>query len=181
MAIRFLDLACWSATLVLAASLFASIEASAAPARYELVTSDTKVEDGHKLTRVRLISGGALGGYIESEANLSQSGSCFLDDKSRAYGKARITDDAQLHGLAKDSARLSGRGQVFGAIYGNGQVKDDAVVYGQVHDNGVVEGSASVHGQVFGNAKVEGQAQVYGTISGNVVISGSETIYGNRQ
>ena len=181
MAIRSIDLAYWSATLLLAATLFASVEASAAAGRYELVTSDTKVEDGHKLTRVRLVSNGTLGGYIESEANLSQAGSCFLDDQSRAYGKARITDDAQLHGLAKDSARLSGRGKVFGAIYGNGQVKDDAVVNGQVYDNGIVKGSATVHGQVFGNAKVEDHAQVYGTVSGNVVISGAETIYGTRE
>ena len=181
MAIRSIDLAYWSATLLLAASFLASVEAAAAAAKYELVASDTKVEDGRKLTRVRLVSKGTLGGYIESQDNLSQSGSCFLDDQSRAYGQARITDDAQLHGLAKDSARLSGRGQVYGAIYGHGQVKDDAVVYGQVYDNAVVEGSASVHGQVFGNAKVEGHAQVYGTVSGSVVISGSETLYGNRQ
>ncbi len=102
MAIGSIKIVSWAALLLLAASVSASAAAAAVPHKYEFVTSDTKVEDGHKLTRVRLISGGALGGYIESESNLSQAGSCFLDEQSRAYGDARITDDAQLHGLARE-------------------------------------------------------------------------------
>jgi hypothetical protein len=179
--IRSIDLACWSASFLLATSLLSSVAAYAVPAKYELVTSDTKVEDGHKLTRVRRLSDGALGGYIESENNLSQSGASFLDEHSRAYGQARILDDAQLHGLARDSGRLSGRAALYGAISDNGQVKDDAVVHGKVYGNAVVEGHAVVNGQAYGNAKVEGQAQVYGTVSGNAVVSGDEAVYGDRQ
>ncbi|MGD0641826.1 MAG: hypothetical protein ABSC22_13850 [Roseiarcus sp.] len=180
MAIGSLKLVSWAALLLLAAGVAASAATDAAPRKYEFVTSDTKVEDGHKLTRVRLISSGVLGGYIESESNLSQAGACFLDDQSRAYGNARITDDAQLHGLARDSARLSDRAKVYGAIYGNAQVKDDAVVYGQVYDDAVVDGFAAVHGQVFGAAKVGGHARVYGRIYGAAEVRGDETVYGER-
>jgi hypothetical protein len=180
MLIRSIDIASLGACLVLATAIFASGPAPAAAAKYELVAADTKMEDGHKLTRVRRLADGTLGGYIESENNLSQQGSSFLDEQSRAYGQAQILDDAQLHGLARGSAKLSGRGAVYGAIYGDAQVKDDAAVYGQVYGNAVVEGSAIVHGHVYGNARVKDHAQVYGNVFGDAVVGGSDTIYGNR-
>jgi hypothetical protein len=158
-----------------------SAAAVAAPKKYVFVTTDTMVEDGHKLTRVKRLSDGTLGGYIESESNLSQTGACFLDDKSRAFGQARITDDAQLHGEARDSGQLSGRAAVYGAISGNGQVKDSAVVYGQVYDNGIVDQYATVNGQVFGNGRVGGHAKIYGRVFGNASVGGDETVYGDRQ
>ena len=148
--------------------------------KYEFVSSDTKVEDGHKLTRIRRVSDGVLGGYVESENNLSQAGASFLDDQSRAYGQARIEGDAQLHGLARDSAQLSGRAAVYGAIYGRAHVKDNAVLYGQAYDDSTIEGSAVVHGQVFGNATVGGRAQIFGRVFGNANVGDDETIYGDR-
>jgi hypothetical protein len=169
------------ALVLYAGSLSMSAAEAAAPKKYAFVTTDTMAEDGHKLTRIRRLSDGVLGGYIESENNLSQTGASFLDDKSRAFGQARITDDAQLHGLARDSGQLSGRSAVYGAVSGNGQVKDNAVVYGQVYDNGIVDENATVNGQVFGNGRVGGHAKVYGRVSGNASIGGDETIYGDRQ
>lgn len=181
MAIKSVDPTTIAALLILAAAVVAPAVANAAPRKYEFVPSDTRVEDGHKLTRVRLVAGGKLGGYIESEDNLSQSGACFLDDQSRAYGGARIVDDAQLHGLARDSAVLSGRAQLYGSILGHARVGDDAIVHGQVRDNAVVSGEARVNGQVLDNARVQGHAQVYGMASGDAVVDGDDTVYGTTQ
>jgi hypothetical protein len=167
--------------LFIAMSEVTSQGANISSRKYELLTSDTKIEDGHKLIRVRRISDGVLGGYIESEKNLSQAGTSFLDDQSRAYGQARIEDDAQLHGLARDSAQLSGRASVYGAIYGRAKVKDNAVVYGQAYDDSTIEGSAVIHGQVFGSATVAGRAQVYGRVFGKANVGDDETIYGDRE
>jgi len=60
--------------------------------KYELVTTDTKTNwDGKTLYRIRRISNGELGGYIESEKNLSQvSGNAWV------YGDARVSGNAQV-------------------------------------------------------------------------------------
>ena len=49
MAIGSIKIVSWAALLLLAASVSASAAAAAVPHKYEFVTSDTKVEDGHKL------------------------------------------------------------------------------------------------------------------------------------
>ena len=93
--------------------------------KYEFVEGDTIQHNGRTLRRIRAIvaiglsvASGELGGYIESEENLSQvSGNAWV------YGNARVYGDAQVYGDAR--------------VYGNAQVSGDARVYGdaQVENN----------------------------------------------
>ena len=78
------------------------------------------------------VKAGDLGGYIESEKNLSQY------DNAWVYGDAQVLGNAQVF----DNAR----------VYGNACVFDKAEVYGNalVYDNA----------QVLGNARVFGDAQI---------------------
>lgn len=46
---------------------------------------------------------GDVGGFIESEENLSQYGLCWVYDNSKAFGNAKIYDDASVHGKAEVS------------------------------------------------------------------------------
>ena len=43
---------------------------------------------------------GELGGYIQSEHNLSQEGNCWVYDQARVYGDASIEDDAKIRNTA---------------------------------------------------------------------------------
>ena len=83
---------------------------------------------------------GELGGWVESENNLSQ------------YGNAWVYGDAKVCGNAK--------------VYGNAEVYGDAEVYGnaKVYGNAEVYGDAEVCGnaEVYGDAWVCGNAKVYG-------------------
>ena len=87
--------------------------------KYEL--TDNK-ENG--LTQIRAlkdfgsVKAGDLGGWIESEKNLSQEGYCWV------YGNARVFGDAWVYG----DAWVSGDAQV----YGNAGVYGNAEVYGNV-------------------------------------------------
>ena len=80
--------------------------------KYELVKTDTKRFYGRTLYRIRalvaiglLIKPNDLGGYIESEKNLSQmSGDAWVS------GDARVSGDAQVYG----DALVSGNARVFG-------------------------------------------------------------------
>ena len=84
--------------------------------KYEL-TDETKVEFGVTLHRIRAlvdivrygVKAGDLGGWIESEANLSQEHEAWVSGEARVFGNARVFDEARVSGKARvsDEARVS--------------------------------------------------------------------------
>lgn len=122
-------------------------------AKYELILNDTIVTpEGKTLYRIRAIAdfgnvkAGQLGGYIESESNLSHKSDCWVYDGAMVYDDAHILGDARIFDQAK--------------VYGHAIVCDEAWVYGQAE----VFGHASVGDMVriLGCAKVHGSIRVYG-------------------
>lgn len=115
--------------------------------KYEL-TDDTIQHEGSTLHRIRAlidipvikVSAGDLGGYVESEKNLSHEGNCWVD----------------MNAVVKDRARVEGDA----AVEGDAVVKDHALVSENawVRDNSEVFGDAWVHGYIWmsGNASVCG-------------------------
>ena len=67
--------------------------------KYEL-TTECKEIGNIKLFRVKALTSfgnvkaGEIGGYIEKEDNLSQSGKAWVDGNARVNGNARVTDNA---------------------------------------------------------------------------------------
>jgi carbonic anhydrase/acetyltransferase-like protein (isoleucine patch superfamily) len=127
--------------------------------KYELLPDDTIEELGHVLKRVRYLDSGKLGGYIESEKNLSQEGKSCVLDYARVYENAFVSDDAQVY----DNACLCGRVLV----------SDDA----QVYDNACLTGDVEISdkAQVAGNARVSDEAG----ICDNARASGDAFVHGN--
>ena len=74
--------------------------------KYELVLDDTIELFGRKLFRIRakisfgVVKEGELGGYIESEKNLSHSGNAWVSGDAEVYGNARVSGDARVCGNA---------------------------------------------------------------------------------
>ena len=97
------------------------------------------------------VKAGELGGWIESERNLSQDGDCWVADKAKVFDTARISGNARV----SDNAWVFGDAQV----YNNARVFDNAQVYGnaEVHDEAKVFGNAEVYknAQVFDNAEIK--------------------------
>lgn len=98
------------------------------------------------------VAEGELGGFIERENNLDQSGDAWVYGDAQVSGNARVFGNALVYG----DARVYGDAQVFG----DAQVSGDARVYG----NAWVYGDAWVFGNawVYGDARVYGDAWVYG-------------------
>ena len=129
--------------------------------KYEL-TSETKVFLGKTLYRIKAlvqfgnVNAGDLGGWIEKEENLSQSGNAWVSGDASVYGNAEVSGDASVSG----NAWVYGNAEVSGNawVYGNAEVSGDARVYG----NARVSGDARVYGdaEVYGNARVYGNAEV---------------------
>ncbi len=135
--------------------------------KYEL-TDKTMEFEGHTLYRIRAlknfgkVKAGDLGGWIESEENLSQDGDCWVYDEAKVYGKAHVFEDAKVFGIARvyENAKVYGNAQVFGStwVHGNAEVYENAEVFSeaQVGDETKVFGKACVHG----DAKICGKALV---------------------
>lgn len=80
------------------------------------------------------IKTGDLGGFIQSEANLSHEGLAWVVRGSKVFGNARVFDDALITGasIVRDNAQVCGRAVVVGysCISGNAIVYDDAFIVG---------------------------------------------------
>ena len=132
--------------------------------KYEF-SDETMNYDEHLLHRIRRLSDGKLGGWIEKEENLSQEGNCWVDDEAKVYDNAKVYGNAHVFNFAK----IFGNAKVYGDalvdywahIYDNAQVYDDVHVWGRAE----IYGDAHVYGYawVYGDAKVYGDSWIYGT------------------
>ena len=90
--------------------------------KYEL-TDKTLEVDGRTLYQIKAlkdfgsVTKGDVGGYIESEKNLSHEGLCWIYDDAWVSGNARVSGYARVYGnsIVTDDAR----------VYGNDRVTDD--------------------------------------------------------
>ena len=138
--------------------------------KYELLKDDTKeirfkrAENIEKVTVYRIkalrsfgdVTEGDLGGYVESEENLSHEGDCWIYDESAVMSKSRIYENAKL--------------------YGDSRFSDYSVAYGNCELQNVIAQLAS---KIYGNIKVVNSytriinSDIYGdiTIMGNNYIT----------
>ena len=165
---------------------------------------ETVIEfEGHKLYRIEALRSfgtvrkGELGGYVETEDNLSHQGSCWVYNNAKVYDYAKVYDDstirheAQIYGHAKvyGQACVNGNAQVYGhaKVYGEARVCNIAHVHlkAKVYDKAVITHSANIYGeaQVYGEAlindvvEISGKAKVYG----NTAVEGIAQITGNAE
>lgn len=143
--------------------------------KYEL-TSETKTFKGSVLYRIKALKDfsnvrkGDLGGWIQSESNLSQDGDCWIHHEAKVYGEAMVYGNADVFCYARIRNNAK--------VYGNAYVYDHATVSGyahvydnaRVHDNAKVYGNAHVHGtaDVSSNARVYGNAFVTNYVNFNI-------------
>ena len=74
------------------------------------------------VTAFGIVSAGDLGGWIESEKNLSQKNNAWVSGNARVSGDAQVSGNAWVY----SNARVSGNARV----YGNARVSGDAQVSG---------------------------------------------------
>ena len=91
------------------------------------------------------VKAGELGGYIESEKNLSQEGDCWVSHKAKVFGNAKVFHNA----LVCNNAWVSGDAWVFNEA----RVFDYVWVYGEAQ----ISGHAGISGKVeiFGDTEIK--------------------------
>ena len=96
--------------------------------KYEL-TSETKVIDGVELRRIKALNSfgnikkGELGGWIESEKNLSQYGDAWVGVNATVRGNATVGGNATVRGNATVGDKAD--------VYGKATISGDATVRGK--------------------------------------------------
>lgn len=120
-------------------------------AKYKLTSETNQLVDGTKVYRIVRLTDNLKGGWVQSESNLSQEGTCFIYDETVVYGNAKVYENAKMYGDAK--------------VYGNAIMSKNAWAFGEacVFDNAEVSGNATVYGNawVYGKACVFGDAWIY--------------------
>ena len=145
-------------------------------AKKYILTDETIEYCGHTLHRIMAlrdfgdVTAGDLGGYIETESNLSHDGNAWVYGDAKVSGNAKVSGHACVSGNAmvagdacvSDTAKVSGNAMVFGDawVYGDACVSGDAKVSGNalVYGNALVLGNAQLHN----NVRVSGIAWICG-------------------
>ena len=159
--------------------------------KYELTDNFIRLDDKTTLYRIRAlkdfnnIKEGTIGGFVESEDNLSQEGDCWVYDNAKVYGNAKISNDARV----EDESCVFGNAEVFGdAVVSNmAKVYENAKVYKSawIQDASKAHGDAEISGRVtvredsdiFGHACVTGDSLIYDAlVYGNATVKGDSII-----
>lgn len=139
--------------------------------KYRL-TYENKSVRGISLYRIQAIRSfgdvkeGDLGGFVESESNLSHIHNCWIYDDAAVYEVARVAGDTQI----RDNA----------CLYEHSLACDMSII----SENAKVYGSANIfHGaRIRGNSQIGGMSNVYGSIiHGSAHISGMVDVYRNAE
>ena len=117
------------------------------------------------------IEAGDVGGWLESEENLSHEGDCWVDDSAIVFGNAKIVQ----HAAIGEYAVIGGHAVIGGnaEIGGSAQISGHAVIgeHAKIGESAQISG----HVQIGSEAEIDGAAK----IGGNTVIGGFTEIGGN--
>lgn len=169
--------------------------------KYRIVCSvNKKTKDGTVVCRIqakksfiticgRPVCAGDYGGFIESEDNLSQEGSCWVFDGAMVYNDARVLDNAVVRDFAiiknqavveKDAivqrdAVISDMARITDAavVSDCAKISNRATIFGEARNNALVCGNANVHGIVKDNAFVNGSSSISGIVCDNAKVEGA--------
>lgn len=131
--------------------------------KFELLLNSKIEYKGKTLYRIKALRDfgyvfeGEVGGYVQSEDNLSHNGDCWVFDNAKVFNSARIHDDARIF----ENAKVYDEAEVFGStkIYGNAKIYDEAGIFDNatIFENARVCNNARIkyNAIVCGNAKIE--------------------------
>ena len=123
--------------------------------KYKLIESSRAWLYGRPIYRIQAlrdfsdVKKGDLGGFVESEGNLSQEGDCWIYDMAQAIEKSRVEDDACLRDCSK--------------MYGSSLLKDKAQLQGCAR---MIQYACLADNAVAIDTEISG----FATITGDVVI-----------
>ena len=114
---------------------------------------------------------GALGGYVQTEDNLSQDGTCWIYDQAICCEEAVVEDDGRLFdgAVARGSALISGDARMFERAVAEG---NSSFFSGELKEDARLSGNAVVNRSDNGLSPLIGRkSNVYGSVCGWFVVN----------
>ena len=114
---------------------------------------------------------GALGGYVQTEDNLSQDGTCWIYDQAICCEEAVVEDDGRMFdgAVARGSALISGDARMFERAVAEG---NSSFFSGELKEDARLSGNAVVNRSDNGLAPLIGRkSNVYGSVCGWFVVN----------
>ena len=158
--------------------------------KYEILKDQAITMNGSTIYRIKAlknfgdVEAGDMGGFVESEDNLSHEGPCWIYGDAMVYHKAKVKDNA----IVRDYVHVFNNARVMenAIVEGHARVSDDSTVFGnaRVKDNANVFGHGIIHGfaivqdnaTVFEQARICGETIIkdYAQVSGHIMVSRGE-------
>lgn len=114
---------------------------------------------------------GDLGGFVQSEDNLSQEGTCWIYDRAICCEDAYVTQAACMYddAVAKECAWIGGTATMHDEALAEG---DSIMKSGSIREKGQIAGDAFVtkNERSGYSPLIFGSSRVYGSISGSLMI-----------
>lgn len=167
--------------------------------KYEL-TDNTIVYKGVVLHQIRSlqnfgnVKAGELGGFIESEDNLSHTGTCWVYNSAKVYGKIKlmgtsiVSDEAIVTGIVSVKECIITDNSMFnasGSITGRLVMSDDSYLSGNIYLTGqlTMADSSSIRGSIdcSGRITITDSSSIKDTLkcSGQLFMSDYSSMNGN--
>lgn len=163
--------------------------------KFKLLENITMEHNGRTLYRIKALRDfgnvyeGDLGGWVESEENLSHEGNCWIYDEGKVYKHGHVIGDGKVLNFAEvyDYSTISGKGQALD----NAKVYDSSKVMGEAY----VAGKCNVYGKslIMDKAFARGDSTVdnctmsdFSSVEDNatiihIMLDGRSTIFGNAR
>lgn len=136
--------------------------------KYQL-TNQSIIHNGRKLYRIQAlkdlkaigVSSGDLGGFVESEKNLSQEGDCWINGDALVFGQARVYDNSIIdyNAIVCGNANVIGASMVYDSaeVFGNAKIKSSKILSNaQIFGNAtIISSKIGFDSKVFGNATIK--------------------------
>lgn len=152
--------------------------------KYELTDETLTLNDTTTLHQIKAlvdipesyIKAGDVGGFVETEDNLSHDGACWIFDDACVFGKAVVRNNAIIcdGAFVHDNAIISGNATIcdYACVSGSAYISGKALVCGkacvsgeaQVRDTAIVSERARVYGNacIYSNAWIHSGARISG-------------------
>ncbi len=164
---------------------------------FKFTRKTLKTEDGRVLhlikalrafeTQGHIVSKGKIGGYVESEKNLSPYSQSWATIGSVIYGDAVVSNYSYIsNSKIYENAHVAKSKIINSSVSGNANVSNCEIISSSVSGNANVSESITRSSSVSGNAnvgdsvigsRISGEANVHGAVK-NSRISGNANIYG---
>lgn len=164
--------------------------------KYKILKEESRVIDGRTVYRIKALRSfddvqkGDLGGFVQSEDNLSHTGESWIYDDAAALDESYVNYNARMYGNSRlyDQSRITGDAIVEdNAVLRNFALMDDD---SRASDNSTLQDDAALHekASIEDNVVLSGNTLLLGYISvlGNVkmyncFLRGSHTIQGDLE